>query len=43
MFAGLEKISTFAYKKDMTSTFATQFISGSPKADVRTQGSEDLV
>ncbi|EDU98853.1 hypothetical protein M076_2781 [Bacteroides fragilis str. 2-F-2  len=32
-----------AYKKDMTSTFATQFISGSPKADVRTQGREDLV
>ena len=32
-----------AYKKDMSSTFATQFISDSPKADVRIQGREDLV
>jgi len=25
-----------AYKKDMAGTFATQFVSGSPKADRRT-------
>ena len=30
-----------AYKKDMADTFATQFISGSPKADMQTQGREE--
>lgn len=28
-----------AYKKDMTSTFATQFSSGRPKVDMREYGS----
>lgn len=30
-----------AYKKDMTGTFATQFVSGSPKADMQIQGKEE--
>ena len=34
LYEGVYRILTFdlAYKNDMTSTFATQFISGSPKA-----------
>ena len=33
-----------AYKKDMAGTFATQFVSGRPEVDRRTQGrEEDLV
>ncbi len=30
-----------AYKKDMAGTFATQFTSGSPEVDRRTQGREE--
>ena len=30
-----------AYKKDMAGTFATQFVSGRPEVDRRTQGREE--
>ncbi|WP_373153582.1 hypothetical protein [Bacteroides uniformis] len=32
-----------AYKKDMAGTFATQFVSGSPEVDRRTQGREGFL
>ena len=40
-FAVNRQATDLAYKKDMTGTFATQFVSGSPKVDRQTQGRKE--